>query len=615
MKIASLLVRNFKGVREFSVEEVSKNPLVILAGKNGSGKSTLFHAVSLAWTGPESSTNYSELVGPWGGHAEIMITFTLTEYERRQISTFQSEAPEDALNCPQVITMHFSFNKKNEHRWPTEDHWPDVLRNATFQKENSFASLDIIPAERSVARDSSVRIDPSLLEHDAIDRIRAEAISSLMDDWSRFTLSDVPQYLTSLDYLDLIAERKGESRNEGRSSDFEFITENFYRATGKRINRPDLLRDGTVSLSIETPSGNRHTVGKLSSGELECLGLMYMARRIAAKGGVLLLDEPELHLHPALQTTITSAIQEGMQNAQMWLCTHSPSLINSASLDSLINVKPAAAQEENQAEKISEQSTRLEIMAELGMHPSATLQYDRMVIVEGETDRKYLQTLFPLETARSLVYVAGNKSAVLSMSKTLEKNEQLFPWVAICDRDLVDSTAATGGRLWVWSRRMIENCFLEGSVLSAAMGLVGPPLSPTEVEEKLREIADSEKEDISRLLIEETVKERVGAAISLKVDKHDIGSYFEREKLRAVESLTILDDVTREVNGKLDSVWDESWKELANGKRVLANFLKFTPFRGFQNLMDAICTAIALRPEVEPADIRKLREVLIEAGF
>ncbi|MGW0666442.1 AAA family ATPase [Streptomyces sp. NPDC002746] len=614
MKIDSLLVRNFKGVREFNIEEVSSNPLIILAGKNGSGKSTIFHAVSLAWTTPNSNSDYSGFVGPWGDDTEIEVTFILTEFERRQVSAFRSEDPDDALDCPKIVTMHFSFNKKNMHRWPNEDHWPDVLRNSIFQKNNSFSSLDIIPAERSVTRDSSVRVDPSLLKHDAITQIRAEAISALTDDWSRFTLSDVPQYLTSLDYVDLVAQRNGEIDNENKSSDFEFITENFYRATGKRIHRPNVLPDGSVALSIETPSGNRHDVGKLSSGELECLGLMYMARRIAAKGGILLLDEPELHLHPALQTTITSVVQEGMQNSQMWLCTHSPSLINSAPLNALINVSPAGVNEENQAEKISEQSTRLEIMAELGMHPSTALQYDRMVIVEGETDRKYLQTLFPLETARSLVYVAGNKSAVLSMSRTLERNEQLFPWIAVCDRDLVDSTT-TSGRLWVWTRRMVENCFLEGDVLSAAIGLVGPTPTPDEVENKLREIVESEKIDIGRLLIEETVKKRVGAAISLKVDKHDIGGYFELERRRAEESLAILDDVTREVNSKLDSDWDESWKELVNGKRILATFLRSTPFRGIQNLMDAICTVIALRPEVEPVDIRRLRVALMEAGF
>ncbi|MER0244545.1 AAA family ATPase [Streptomyces sp. HSW2009] len=614
MKIDSLLVRNLKGIREFSIGDLSSTPLVVLVGKNGSGKSTLLLAIALAWKIPDSDTDYSNLVGPWGDSAEIKTTFVLTETEREMVSAFRNEGSQEEYACPELVTLHLVFNRRNVIRWPDEDYWPDILRDAIFQRDNSFCSLDIIPAERSVARDASVRVDPSLLEHEAITRLRTEAVSALTTEWSQFTLSEVPQYLTSLDYVDLVSRRSGDSGRGNRSSDFEFITENFYKATGKIIHRPALREDGSVSLSIETASGEQHDLGKLSSGELECLGLMYMARRLAAKGGVLLLDEPELHLHPALQTTITSTIQEGMQNAQMWLCTHSPSLINSAPLDALINVKPATKDGVNQAERVSEQALRLDVMAELGMHPSSVLQYDRMVVVEGETDRKYLQTLFPLETARSLVYVAGNKAAVLSMAKTLEKNEQLFPWIAVCDRDLVDASDGRG-RLWVWRRRMIENCFLEGDVLSAAMGLVGPSITSVEVEEKLAEIADSEREDVERLLVEETVKARTRAAVSLKVDKNDLAAYFQLEKRRAEKSAAILSAVAAEIRERLDAEWDGSWKRLVNGKRVLADFLRFTPFRRPQHLMDAICTVIALRPEVEPEDISKFRGSLVSAGF
>ncbi|MFI9375833.1 ATP-dependent nuclease [Streptomyces parvulus] len=614
MKIDSLYVRNFKGVREFDISNLSDVPLVVLAGKNGSGKSTLFLAISLAWRTPDNDSDYSSLVGPWGDSAEVRVSYALTEVEQQRVADFQNDSSLEVYDCPGIVTMHLKFNRRNERDWPGETFWPDVLRNTSFQRWNSFCNLDIIPAERSVSRDASVRVDPSVLGYDAVAQLRNEAVTALTSDWSRFTLNDVPQYLTSLDYVDLVSQRNGRPNDEDRVSDFEFIAENFYKATGKRIQRPDLQENGAVSLSIEAPSGIKHDIGKLSSGELECLGLMYMARRLAAKGGVLLLDEPELHLHPALQTTITSVVQEGMQNAQMWLCTHSPSLINSAPLDALINVRPASADGANQAERVSEQAVRLDLLAELGMHPNSVLQYDRMIVVEGETDRKYLQTLFPLETARSLVYVAGNKNAVLSMARTLEKNEELFPWVAVCDRDLIEPSESHG-RLWVWGRRMIENCFLEGAVLSAAIGLVGATMTPSEVEEKLAEIADQEREDVERLLIEDTVKRRAREAVNERVAKNDLAAYFELEKRRAGESVVIFEAVSVEIKERLDSEWGDSWRDFANGKRVLAEFLRYTPFRRVQNLMDAICTAIALRPEVEPEDLANFRANLIGAGF
>ncbi|MFB6561486.1 ATP-dependent endonuclease [Streptomyces sp. NPDC056400] len=614
VKVDSLSVRNFKGIREFEVSGLSNTPLVILAGRNGAGKSTILLALSLAWRIPKQNFDYASMVGPWGNSAEVRVCYSLTEDERRKISEFQNEATLETYECPSSVTMHLKFDRRNEREQRDELFWPEILRNAAFQKANSFCSLDVIPAERSVSRDSAVRVDPSLLEYDAVARIRSEAVDSLTQNWSRFTLSDVPQYLTSLDYVDLVSQRNGTGVDEENISDFNFIVENFQRATGKKINRPALQSDGSVSMSIEAPSGNRHGVGSLSSGELECLGLMYMARRLAAKGGVLLLDEPELHLHPALQTAITRAVQDGMQNAQMWMCTHSPSLINSAPLDALINVRPAAPAASNQAERVSEQSLRLDLMADLGMHPNAVLQYDRMIVVEGESDRKYLQTIFPLETARSLLYVAGNKASVISMARTLEKNEQLFPWVAVCDKDLINPSE-TQGRIWVWRRRMIENCFLDGKTLNAALRLIGPGMAADEIEEKLAEIARPDRADVERLLIEENVKVRARAAVGLQVEKGDLKKFYEREKQRAELSATIIDDVTGDIRQQLDSQWETSWKELSNGKRVLSEFLAYTPFKRLQNLMDAICKAIAQNPEVEPRDLTDFREALVAAGF
>lgn len=72
------------------------------------------------------------------------------------------------------------------------------------------------------------------------------------------------------------------------------------------------------------------SVDQLSSGELECLTLVgtliikYTGQTIGDKGfrGIVLIDEPELHMHPEWQARILPMLREVVPHAQIVLATH-----------------------------------------------------------------------------------------------------------------------------------------------------------------------------------------------------------------------------------------------------------------------------------------------------
>ena len=247
---------------------------------------------------------------------------------------------------------------------------------------------------------------------------------------------------------------------------------------------------------VDAGGGNRHLMSSLSSGEQEAIGLMYVVRRLASRGGILLIDEPEQHLHPSLQSVLVALLRQSGHHAQLWLSTHSPSLILTSSLDSLVSVHSAASHPENQTERLALEAERIELLEELGLSANAWQQSDYLMVVEGRMDKSYLSRILPLELSRAEVLVAGNASGVMQVSTALAGRGSTIVWLAIRDRDLAEpeevaSWVESAPNLLVWPQRAIENIFLDCEWIAATLLRSGLKISAKEIEDRLEELSQS----------------------------------------------------------------------------------------------------------------------------
>ncbi|MFB6630665.1 ATP-dependent endonuclease [Streptomyces sp. NPDC056362] len=599
MRISHIKLQNFRGVELLELNGLEDLPLVVISGRNGSGKSTLILAISLLWDTPGDLDSYS-LVGPWGDHAEIEMSLHLTAGERAAMLKEAKEQGSDSRECPEFVKISMKLTEFNPPEYREWTEWVNTLRSRNFRRVNSFAHFTLIPAERAVSRAQIRSVSPDALSSQRADELRDEALKSTINNWSNFTLSDIPDYLATMDYTDLISAREG---GGGDSTDYDEITGSFFEATGKGIERPTLSREGQVALFVDAQNGNRHSISSLSSGELEALGLMYMAKRLSSAGGVMLIDEPELHLHPALQTSILDMVRGAGESSQLWLSTHSPNLINSTPTDSIVSISPALGGR-NQGSRIADQPSRLQLLEDLGVTPSSWLQHDRLIIVEGVTDKRYLELLFPIEASRSLIYVAGNRAGVDATVRTLEAGDQFLPWLAIRDRDIINGGEVDSEGSFTWSRRAFENIFLEGDLLSEVIAMAGGSMTASEIESELQRVALSEREEVESLLIEERLKQKVPA--TRPAARKDLKASLEHSIKIQASRLAEYDSVAGQVKVDLDAVWGDQWKVLVQGKRVLANFLRCTPFRSVADLSNAICKACRSSQSLLPADLDRL---------
>ena len=187
---------------------------------------------------------------------------------------------------------------------------------------------------------------------------------------------------------------------------------------------------------------------------------------------VAIIDEPELHLHPALQTAMIAYIRQlAQQNAaQFILATHSTTLMDALEDDELyVLAPPIMVGDGNQLTKLSATAERLEVVREITGSTYVVTRCRPIVFLEGErpgtkvmSDQRILEMLVP--EAKGWVPVpSGGRSQAIKAATDL-RNPSLtelpgLPVFALVDRD--QSAGTEADYVITWPVCMIENLLLD----------------------------------------------------------------------------------------------------------------------------------------------------------
>ena len=135
---------------------------------------------------------------------------------------------------------------------------------------------------------------------------------------------------------------------------------------------------------------------KISSGESELIALAIetlVFSRSEKKNKVLLLDEPDVHLHPDLQHKFISFIESVAQESDMRvvIATHSTAIIGSFSQGADLAIVLISHKEQEEYKSFKRSRVCDEILPIFGAHPlSSVFNLSPVVLVEGEDDRRVL---------------------------------------------------------------------------------------------------------------------------------------------------------------------------------------------------------------------------------
>lgn len=224
-------------------------------------------------------------------------------------------------------------------------------------------------------------------------------------------------------HFGLVSQKLNEVEREEEANNLEFIKE-----INKKLKIVNLeckiklidLRTWQYSFVFHDLRRNKilADINSLSAGQKSIIHLVFEAYgRGDLKGGVVIIDEPEIHLHYQFQNEYLQVIRDlnREQNCQYILVTHSESLINSSTIN---YVKRFSLNDDGNTEikapvLSSDQKTLIKILD--NTRSTYAFFAKKVLLVEGDTDRYFyksiLQELHPeLDQEVAVLYMGGSGS-------------------------------------------------------------------------------------------------------------------------------------------------------------------------------------------------------------
>ena len=99
---------------------------------------------------------------------------------------------------------------------------------------------------------------------------------------------------------------------------------------GKEIDTDIRTGENRLRVKLKNGRGQFHYLDDLSAGEHQVIIQLYLLHRWLEPGGIVLIDEPDLHLHPSLVPGLLAALETQVmeKKGQLLLTSHLPDIWN-----------------------------------------------------------------------------------------------------------------------------------------------------------------------------------------------------------------------------------------------------------------------------------------------
>jgi len=279
-------------------------------------------------------------------------------------------------------------------------------------------------------------------------------------------------------------------------------------------------------------SGQTLNFGSLSSGEQEVIKVLFDVARKEIRHSVIIVDEPELHLHPTLTFKLIESLKSiGEHTNQFIFLTHSADLISTYYSTGNVYFIDSSQTGANQAHRLSDLNhSHHDLVQLIGENLGLFAVGKKIVFVEGKSssiDRLTYHKIAQSVNSELKISPVGsvvNIGALKTVESQLRNSVFGVKMYMLRDRDglrqdQIDELEE-GQKLICLKRRHIENYFLNASVLhKVAKHLYlekdGLDISESHISSELKRIAT---ETIGFNLYK-NFKEHVGANYSIKVPK------------------------------------------------------------------------------------------------
>lgn len=594
MKIREITIKNFKSIIALHMDNIPD--LVVIAGPNGCGKTSIFDAIRIfkAIVGPYNTSELSQIqnrelrnelrntVNLKAEFAEITLGIEPSETEKNYLLPRFPNLEETLSQNQGLLISSVKILKTGQPSTSIASApLADLLRH--YDPTDEIGTFEYIPSYREVPMGEPGRIT---LSAPALDQEKLERTANVKEKFARLKLYLIMMFI--YDKMEL-----SDQASKFMPDIKDFFSNFFFPKEFEGIKVDKSLR---WDFPIKTPHGI-HDMDFLSSGEKEILGTFTNILKMKLTGSVILFDEPELHLNAALERKVIGSLTT-ISNAgnQVWLATHSFEIVGTVPLENLYKMYLSFPEGgDNQIDICSSKKDLVETLELLGASIGIQLISQKIVFVEGKTDKDILKSLFEkfssivsfVET-KGLGSLMGVSQAAIDLLDQVSKDE---PYYMIRDRDFLSDAKVEEikskyvGKVFIWNFRTIENYLLDPKILIDVLNQLGIDIFDDEesVLIALKNIADDLKiETIADMIVDEMQKRilDVGFGLpSVNTEENLLKLFIEigekkASRLNEQFSDASLKKLYDEKKGVVDSVWDGDSLKICNGEKALKKFIE-----------------------------------------
>jgi energy-coupling factor transporter ATP-binding protein EcfA2 len=353
------------------------------------------------------------------------------------------------------------------------------------------------------------------------------------------------------------------------------IGELIVKVTGKELEI--VARRGRIERNLK----------ELGSG-VEQLLLVAVACESQVDHRMVIVDEPEIGIHPTAQRTLMKHLRRWAEKRQIIVVTHSATIIEPSEAHPGERVYVVRENDDAGGSVVEEcDSNFWSALSELGVEPTDGFAATRILFVEGQTDVGCFETWFPDLVTKPwfrMIDLEGCKKAP-TFVEAIEKLETVDSAQICAILDADEGERKSTKTIKILERRELENYFLDHpETVLEVLKKDGASESTTlgDVEEAIERAIDELKDEVIFLRARQRLApSKDQRKAQLLQSKNGNTSHDKAELLRRVvaqRAATTDDEVAEkawaDVTAEIESSWDTERLRLVRGSSVLEQVWK-----------------------------------------
>lgn len=307
MKIKSIEIKKDRILKDIGISFKNNGNIlntIIIAGANGSGKTTLLESII------KNIKNI--LTGEKSQNRENRINW-LFEQEEKNIINRMRELFKERNFIYYDVDLFFNCLKDYEVKTPFKLY--SLFQNKRVPK------VIYVPSEIKFEK-SEINVTNLKADYKLINIVDNELIKS------------IPSYIASrITYVanteeDLTMKQVREKVSDEINGIFDILDID--------VKLKGVSKDETSTPIFTNSSGDKFDINGLSSGEKQLFLRTLAIKMLEPENSIILIDEPELSLHPKWQSKIIKVYERIGKNNQIIIATHSPHILGSVPKENII---------------------------------------------------------------------------------------------------------------------------------------------------------------------------------------------------------------------------------------------------------------------------------------